>query len=87
MSCRLVEVCSAEGVPQAQIARALGVDEKTLRRHYRRELDVGATRFESMLALRLLDIAGGRDATALKAAIFLLRAKFGWSEFLPPPRQ
>ena len=29
------------GVPETDIARVLGIDPKTLRRHYREELDTG----------------------------------------------
>ncbi|OOO44396.1 RNA polymerase subunit sigma-70 [Rhizobium leguminosarum bv. viciae USDA 2370] len=86
VNCRVVRVLAEHGIPQFQIARVLDIDEKTLRLHYRRELDVGAARLEAALALRLYAIAGGKGAIALRAAIFILKARFGWSPYLPPPR-
>lgn len=86
MQRRLVEVLAAQGIPQSHISGTLGIDGKTLRRRYRRELDIGAAKLEAALALRLLDIAGGKSAVALKAIIFLLRSRFGWSAYAPPPR-
>lgn len=85
MQRRLVQVLAAQGIPQFQICRVLEIDEKTLRRHYRHELDVGAVRLESALILRLYSLAGGKGAVALRAITFLLKAKFGWSEYAPPP--
>lgn len=82
---RLVVVLAGQAIPQSEIARVLDVDGKTLRRHYRRELDVGAARLECALALRLIDLAGGKSAVSLKATIFLLRCRFGWSRYLPLP--
>lgn len=81
---RLVEVLVAEGVPQAQICAVLTISEKTLRRYYGAELRRGSSKLESALALRLYQLAGGKGAVALKALIFLLRAKFGWSRYAPP---
>jgi hypothetical protein len=41
---RQVEAMAAYGIPAADISRALSVDAKTLRKHYRDELDLGATK-------------------------------------------
>ena len=38
---RQVEAMAAYGVPEIGIARVVGIDAKTLRRHYREELDTG----------------------------------------------
>src|SRR5690242_14363816 len=38
---RQVEAMAAYGVPEESIARVVGIDPKTLRRHYREELDTG----------------------------------------------
>ena len=38
---RQVETLAAHGVPETDIARTVGIDPKTLRKHYRRELDIG----------------------------------------------
>lgn len=42
MSRRQVEAMAAYGVPEADIARVLGIDPKTVRKHYRDELDTGS---------------------------------------------
>ncbi|MFT2210697.1 RNA polymerase subunit sigma-70 [Rhizobium giardinii] len=83
---RLVTILAAEAIPQSQICVALGVDGKTLRRHYRAELDRGSALVEAKLALRLFQIAGGDDDTAVRATAFALQCRFGWSRFAPPPR-
>ena len=75
---RLVEVAAAHGVPQTAISRLLGVNDKTLRRHYRPELDRGAALAETELAGNLLRAAKGRGAPALKAIMYSLRHSFGW---------
>ena len=41
---------AAYGIPAADIGRALNVDAKTLRKHYRDELDLGATKANSQVA-------------------------------------
>ena len=38
---RQVEAMAGYGVPEADIARVIGIDAKTLRKHYRQELDLG----------------------------------------------
>ncbi|AIC25716.1 hypothetical protein IE4771_CH00555 [Rhizobium etli bv. mimosae str. IE4771] len=81
---RLVEVLTAEGLSQIEIGRMLAVSPKTLRLHYREELDRGSARLEAALAVHLFRIANGKSAIALKAITFLLRARFGWSPYLPP---
>lgn len=85
MTRRMVEILAAEALPQAVICSLVGVDPKTLRRHYREELDRGAAMVEAKLILHLHRIAGGRDGTALKAIAFMLQCRFGWSQYAPPP--
>ncbi|WP_343227614.1 helix-turn-helix domain-containing protein [Rhizobium anhuiense] len=84
---RLVLMLASEGVPQAQICRILAISQKTARKHYRRELDIGAAKLEAALVIHLYLLAHGKGSVALKALIFLLQAKFGWSKFLPPPER
>ncbi|MGX1258323.1 hypothetical protein [Sinorhizobium fredii] len=72
-------------MPQAEIAAVIGVTEPTLRRHYRCELDRGAAKVEAKLVANLLNITNGKNGTALKAIIFSLQARFGWSKYSPPP--
>ncbi|UWU36844.1 hypothetical protein N2597_07510 [Rhizobium sophoriradicis] len=71
-------------MPQREIGRALEIDPKTLRRRFRRELDIGAAKLEAALVGHLLRLAAGSDDVALRAIIFLLRSRFGWSRYAPP---
>ncbi|MEZ0004401.1 hypothetical protein [Sinorhizobium fredii] len=64
----------------------LKIDPKTLRRHYRAELDRGAAKVEAELVLHLDRLAGGKGAVALRAITFLLQARFGWSRYAPTRR-
>lgn len=83
---RFVEAAACQAMSQAKIAELLDVDVKTLRRHYRRELDVGAAVVQAELIGDLLRIAGGKDGVAFKAIRFCLEARFGWSPYAPRPR-
>ena len=47
---RQVEALAAYGVPETDIARVVGIDPKTLRKHYRDELDLGATKATAKVA-------------------------------------
>lgn len=85
MQRRLVQELAAYGIPQREIGHALAVDPKTLRKCYRRELDVGATKLQAQLIRHLLRLAAGHDDVALRAIKFILKARFGWSEFAPRP--
>ena len=86
MQRRLVQVLAAHGIPQREIGRALEIDPKTLRLHYRRELGIGSAKLEAALIGHLLRLANGGDDVALRAIRFVLRARFGWSEFMRPSR-
>ncbi|MER9596090.1 RNA polymerase subunit sigma-70 [Mesorhizobium sp. M0244] len=78
-----VEVLAGSAVPIAQICEELEIPRSTLYRHYRPELRRGAARVEAKLVGDLLRIAGGNDGTALKAIMFALRCRFGWSRYMP----
>jgi len=82
---RLVEVLTAEGLSQREICSILAVTPKTLRLRYREELDRGSAHLEASLAMHLYRLAGGKSAVALRAIKFILKARFGWSEFAPRP--
>lgn len=82
---RIVQMLASQGIPQAEISRVLDISEKTLRKAYRRELDVGAAKLEAALVGQLLRLAAGTDDVALRAIIFLLRSRFGWSRYAPLP--
>lgn len=83
---RIVEAMSGWAIPQERIAKVVGCDAKTLRKHFAPELEIGSARLEAQLAQNLLRIAQGHDRQALIATIFALKSRFGWVEALAPLR-
>ena len=84
---RIAEALSGWAIPQERIARVIGIDPKTLRKHFGDELGVGSAKLEAQLAQNLLRIAQGHDRQALIATIFALKARFGWVEAALPARE
>jgi hypothetical protein len=81
---RQVEIMAAYGLSEIEIASLLGIDPKTLRKYYPRELSIGHVRANAKVAEVLFHTAvkGGREGTT--AAIFWLKTRAGWSEFNAP---
>jgi len=77
---RQVEAMAAYGVPEADIARVLGVDPKTLRKHYRDELDTGSIKANSKIAESLYKKAMGDGPQSVTACIFWLKTRAHWKE-------
>jgi hypothetical protein len=69
---------SSYGIPQEQIATMLRLDAKTLRKHYRRELDVGMTEANTEVAKSLFHMATKGQVPS--AAIFWMKARAGWRQ-------
>src|SRR3954462_14590270 len=61
---RQVEAMAAYGIPEPNIARVVGVDPKTLRKHYRDELDMGETKANAQVAGFLFNSARSGNVTA-----------------------
>lgn len=53
------------GTPQADIARVLGIDEKTLRKHYRDDLDLAKAKANARVGGALFNKAIGGDMAAI----------------------
>lgn len=68
------------GVPEADIAGVLAIDPKTLRKHYRSELDHGHVKANAKVAENLYRKATGDGREAVIAAIFWLKTRAGWKE-------
>lgn len=85
----IVRMCKGFGIPQDEIALALGISLGTLKRHYKRELKTGRAQTQVQLVSNLLAMSNKKDAVGLRATIFALTTQFGWSQFagpqLPPP--
>jgi hypothetical protein len=77
---RQVEAMAGYGIPEADIATVLDIDPKTLRKHYRQELDKGAIKATAKVAENLYRKATGEGREAVIAAIFWLKTRAGWKE-------
>ena len=75
---RLVRAMSGFGIPQEQIATHLEVDAKTLRKHFRAELDRGMVEANLKVAQSLFAMA--TQGKNVAAAIFWMKAWAGWRE-------
>ena len=74
---RLVESTSGLGLLQEQIAILVDIDEKTLRLHYRKELDAGKAKANGQIAKTLFSKAISGDTTSL---IWWTKTQMKWSE-------
>lgn len=81
----MVEVLSGFAIPTVKIAAVLNISQPTLFKHYPDELRRGGAVVEAKLAGNLLRLAQGNDGTALKATMFALQMRFGWSAYVPRP--
>lgn len=73
-----VKAMSGFGIPQEQIATVLDIDSKTLRLHYRRELDTGVVEANSQIAKTLWNQGVREGNTA--ALIWWTKSRMGWKE-------
>ena len=72
-----VEALAAYGIPEEDIARVIGIAPKTLRRRYREELDLGATKANAQVAGFLFNSARSGNVSA---QIFWLKTRARWKE-------
>src|SRR5215216_4152023 len=77
---QMVEAMAGCGVSEADIAVVIGVAPKTLRKHFRDELDTGHIKASAKVASNLYRIATGSGREAVTAAIFWLKVRAGWRE-------
>jgi hypothetical protein len=75
---RTAKAMAGFGVPQEDIATFLGIDAKTLRKHFRAELDRGTIEANVKVAQTLFNMATVDKNVA--AAIFWMKARAGWRE-------
>jgi hypothetical protein len=66
------------GIPQLEVAGFLGIDMKTLRKHFREELDRGVVEANAKVAQSLFQMA--TQGKNVAAAIFWLKIRAGWRE-------
>lgn len=72
-----VQLHTTVGTTQTIIADILGIDEKTLRRYYREELDVSKAKANATIGGALFNKAKGGDTAAM---IFWMKTQAGWKE-------
>jgi hypothetical protein len=75
---RTVRTMAGFGVPHEDIATFLGIDAKTLRKHFRAELDRGTVEANAKVAQSLFQMA--TQGKNVAAAIFWMKARAGWRE-------
>ncbi len=75
---RLARAMAGLGLPQEQIALLLEIDPKTLRKHFRDDLDRGMAEANVKIAQSLFNMATTGNNVA--AAIFWMKARAGWRE-------
>lgn len=73
-----VKLLTSFGNTQTQIATYLEIDDKTLRKYYRRELDTAAMEANAQVAKRLFQKAVINDD--LSAQIFWLKTRARWRD-------
>ena len=75
---RMARAMSGLGLPQDQIALLLEVDPKTLRKHFRDDLDRGMAEANVKVGQSLFNMATSGNNVA--ATIFWMKARAGWRE-------
>ena len=76
---QIVQLHATIGTRQDDIAAIIGIDPKTLRLHYREELDLAAAKANATIGGALFNKAKGGDTTAM---IFWMKTRAGWKEKL-----
>ena len=74
---KLVEIHATVGTTQDMIARMIGIDKKTLRLHYRDELDLSMVKANATIGGALFNKAKGGDTASM---IFWLKTRARWRE-------
>jgi len=74
---QIVQLHATIGTPQESIARIIGIDAKTLRKHYRDELDLAIAKANATIGGALFNKAKGGDTAA---QIFWMKTRAQWRE-------
>ena len=74
---------TAMGLVHEEIAIVIGISEPTLRKHFRRELDVGAIEANAKVAQSLFKQATDPNKPNTIAGIFWMKSRAGWRDHDP----
>lgn len=77
---KIVHSLAGLGVPQEDIAVKIGCSAKTLRKHFRNDLDLGEIEANAAVAGHLFNAIKDGNVTAM---IFWLKTRAGWSDTAP----
>ncbi len=82
-----VSALKSFGVPHEDISTYIGIDAKTLRKHYRKELDMAQIKADAAVAKFLYGAASGQAlkngatyADCVRSAMFWAKTRMGWRE-------
>src|ERR1700722_1812249 len=75
-----VEALAGFGVCHEDIGLVIGIDDKTLRKWYRHELNAGKAKANAKMAQNIFQKALGNGAQAAPRAIFWAKTQMGWKE-------
>jgi hypothetical protein len=76
----MVRLLCAGGITQDRISVAIGISDRTLRKHYKRDILVGATEIDAQAVATLVDAmrSGGKEGSP--AAKWWTQSRMGWVE-------
>lgn len=77
-----VETMAGYGVPLHQVASLIGIDEKTLYKYFRKEIDEGKAKANAQIGLSLFQQATTGENTS--AAIWWTKSQMGWKDHSRP---
>ena len=78
---KLVSAMASYGIRHEEIAAVVGIDDKTLRKHYRDDLSTAETKANAVVAKTLFSIATDpKHPKCAPSAMFWLKCRAGWRE-------
>ena len=77
---QIVETMSGYGVPEADIAKTLGLALQTFKKYYEQQIRDGRVNANSKVAQSLFEKAMGNGSSSVTACIFWLKCRAGWVE-------
>jgi len=83
-----VTALKSYGIPVKEIAAYIGIDDKTMSKYYRKELDDAAVKASAMVGKFLFEAASGRAmetkgasySDCLRGSMFWAKTRMGWRE-------